>query len=64
MQMSDWSEYVEFAAQDALAIAPCPRCADAWYMDIEEDYGVPYTCYCCCNGSISFRNYEIVEEIN
>ena len=57
--MSDWLEYVEFAAADALAYASCPSCGDGWFLDREEHTGIPYTCYCCGNGTFSFRNYEV-----
>lgn len=59
INMNEWIEYVNFAASEALAVAPCPSCGDAWFMDIEEDYGVPYTCFCCCNGTLTLRNYEV-----
>lgn len=30
----------------------CPRCGGQWHADLDED-GRPYTCYCCCNGTIN-----------
>lgn len=60
--MADWAEYVAFAAQDALAKVPCPRCDGYWFTDVEPDTGFPYTCFCCGNDSIVWRKYEVEEE--
>jgi len=30
----------------------CPSCGGYWYNDLDET-GRPYTCYRCCNGSIT-----------
>jgi hypothetical protein len=29
----------------------CPSCGGGWFMDLDEE-GKPYTCFCCCNGTI------------
>lgn len=60
--MNDWSEYVAFAKADALKPAPCPRCHDDWFFD-ENEPGTnePYSCYCCANGSLTWRRYEVDE---
>jgi hypothetical protein len=30
----------------------CPSCGGRWYEDLDEE-GKPYTCFTCCNGSIT-----------
>jgi hypothetical protein len=27
----------------------CPRCCGLWYMDLEPESGLPYTCFRCGN---------------
>lgn len=58
MEMTNWNEYVAFAAQDALAKVQCPRCDGYWFDNLDE-CGLPYVCFCCGNDSIVWRKYEV-----
>ncbi len=52
------TEYDQVAQTEANEVVDCPSCGGDWYMDIEPDTGVPYTCFACCNGSLVWRKHQ------
>jgi hypothetical protein len=58
-----WDEYVADAERHANEVVDCPRCGGAWYLDIEPDSGVPYTCFYCGNGEMPVYRWQVEAEM-
>ena len=55
-------EFILETKMKAFISLVCPRCGDDWYNNLDES-GTPYTCYFCCNGTLTITQ-EMVEEDN